>query len=82
MDLLSLIKYYFRGHNDFIINEYYCHLFNWNPDMGFWYNIKNFDWSSWNLPLYSKKHNSIITKEMIEDKSIMYIMDYIGIYPK
>lgn len=73
---------YFRGQNDFIINEYYCHLFNWNPDKKILDNIKKFNWSSWNLPLFAKKHNPIITQKMIEDKSIMYIIDYIGIYPK
>lgn len=64
------------------IKEYYCHLFNWNTDQSIKYNLKNFDWSSWCLPLYAKKHNPIITPEMINDHNVMYIIDYIGIYPK
>jgi len=76
-------KTYFRNDNLPFkeIKEYYCHLFNWNPDRNFWYNVKNFDWSSWCIPLYSKKHNPRITKEIIEDDT-MHIMDYIGVYPK
>lgn len=63
------------------IKEYYCHLFNWDLDKSIWYNIKHFDWSSWCIPLYSKKHNPIITREL-KDDHVMHIMDYIGIYPK
>ena len=64
------------------IKEYYCHPFNWNTDKDIKYNLKHIDLTSWSLPLYAKKHNPIITKEMIEDPKVMYIMDYIGIYPK
>lgn len=64
------------------IKEYYCHLFNWNTDRGFWYNIKNFDWSSWSLPAYAKKHNIPITDEMIQDDKVMHLFDFIGVYPK
>ena len=64
------------------IKEYYCHLFNWNTDQSIKYNIEHFDKSSWSIPLYAKKHNPNITQEMIEDPNIMYMMDYIGIYPK
>lgn len=63
------------------IKEYYCHLFNWDTDKGFWENIKQMYWSSWCLPLYAKKHNPCITQEMINDDTI-HIMDYIGVYPK
>lgn len=63
------------------IKEYYCHLFNWDLDKSIWYNITHFDWSSWSLPLYAKKHNPKITKELINDTT-MHIMDYVGIYPK
>ena len=63
------------------IKEYYCHLFNWNPDRSIWHNIKNFDWSSWNIKLYSKKHNTVLTNE-IKNDNIMHIMDYVGIYPE
>ena len=73
---------YFRGQNEFIIKEYYCHLFNWDNNHGFWYNIKNLKLSLWNISLYSIKHNPYITKKMIEDKSIIYMIDNIGIYPK
>lgn len=62
--------------------DYYCHLFNWDADKSFSYNIKNFDWSSWSIPLYAKKHNPTITKEMINDPDVMHVIDYIGIYPK
>ena len=64
------------------IKEYYCHPFNWNTDKDIKYNLKHIDLTSWSLPLYAKKHNPIITKEMIEDPKVMYIMDYVGIYPK
>ena len=76
-------KTYYRNDNlPFTeIKEYYCHLFNWNTDKSFWYNIKHMDWTSWCLPLYAKKHNPYITQEMIND-DIMHIMDYIGVYPK
>ena len=76
-------KTYFRNDNlPFTsIKEYYCHLFNWDTDKGFWENIKQMDWSSWCLPLYAKKHNPYITQEMIDDDT-MHIMDYIGVYPK
>ena len=76
-------KTYYRNNNlPFIeIKEYYCHLFNWNTDKSFWYNIKHIDWTSWCLPLYAKKHNPYITQEMINDDT-MHIMDYIGVYPK
>lgn len=74
--------YYKNDHLPFTeIKEYYCHLFNWNPDKSIWHNIKHFDCSSWSLPLYSKKHNIQITEEMKNDK-IGYMFDYIGIYPK
>ena len=63
------------------IKEYYCHLFNWNTDKGFWYNIKHFDWSSWCLPLFAKKHNPQLTTKM-KYSTTMHILDYIGIYPK
>ena len=46
------------------------------------YNLKHIDLTAWSLPLYAKKHNPIITKEMIEDPKVMYTIDYIGIYPK
>ena len=62
------------------LKEYYCHLFNWNPDRSFWYNITHLDFSSWCIPLYAKKHNPEITQEMIND-NILYAMDYIGVYP-
>lgn len=76
-------KTYYKNENfNPIIKEYYCHLFNWNPDKSIIYNIKHFDFSSWCIPLYSKKHNPIITQKMIDDNNVMHIMDYIGIYPK
>ena len=64
------------------IKEYYCHLFNWNPDRSIKDNLKLMDWSSWSLPSFAKKHNPVITKEMTEDPKTMHILDYIGIYPK
>lgn len=76
------ITYYRNPDFQMSIKEYYCHLFNWNTDKDFIYNLKNIDWSSWCLPLYAKKHNPIITQEMINDPNIMYLMDYVGIYPK
>ena len=76
------ITYYRNDNLPFVsIKEYYCHLFNWDLDKTFIDNIKQFDWSSWSLPLFSKKHNPIITQEL-KDDNIMHIMDYIGIYPK
>ena len=68
-------KTYYRNENlPFVsIKEYYCHLFNWNTDKNVWYNFKNFDWSSWCLPLFAKKHNPIITQEL-KDDNIMHIM--------
>lgn len=76
------ITYYHNPDFQMLIKEYYCHLFNWNTDKDFKYNIKNIDFSSWCLPLYAKKHNPIITPEMINDPNVMHIIDYIGIYPK
>ena len=72
-------KPYFTN-KEFQIKEYYCHLFNWNPDKSVWYNLKHFDWSSRSLPAYSKKHNPEITKEMIDDPNVLHFMDYIGVY--
>lgn len=74
---------YFRN-TDFnpLIKEYYCHLFNWNPDKSISYNLNNFDWTSWNIKLYAKKHNPIITEEMINDSTTIHFIDYIGKYPK
>lgn len=74
------VSSHYNKHYD--IKEYYCHLFNWNTDRDIKYNLKNFDWTSWSLPYYAKKHNPVITKEMIEDPKTMYILDYIGVYPK
>ena len=64
------------------LKEYYCHLFNWNPDRGILYNLKNIDFSSWSIPLYAKKHNIPITQEMIDDTNTAYMFDYAGVYPK
>ena len=72
---------YFRGQYDFKIKKCYCHLFNWDSNYGFWHNILNINLSAWNIKLYAKKHNPIITQKMIEDKSIIYFIDYVGIYP-
>ena len=74
--------YYINENFTPLIKEYYCHLFNWNTDKSIKDNIKQIDWSSWSLPYYAKKHNPVITKEMIDDPNVMHIIDYIGIYPK
>lgn len=63
------------------IKEYYCHFLNWNTDQSIKENLKHLDWSQWSLPYYAKKHNPEITEEMIYDPNVMYIIDYIGIYP-
>lgn len=76
------ITYYRNSNFKFKLIEYCCHLFGWNTDKGFWYNIKNIDWSSFSIPSYAKKHNQKITQEMIDDKSTLYFYDYVGIYPK
>ena len=75
------VTYYRNNNFKPEIREYYCKLFNWDTNQSIKYNLKNMNWSSWCLPLYSKKHNPIITKEMIIDSNIIYFIDYIGIYP-
>ena len=64
-------------------HDYCCHLFNWDTDKSIMENIKQFDISSWSIKSWAKKHNpKEITKEMIEDKDILYFMDYIDVYPE
>ena len=76
------ITYYKNNNLPFtVIKDYCCHLFKWDLDKSLWYNIKHFDWSSWNISLYAKKHNPKITEELIND-NIMHIMDFIKICPK
>lgn len=64
-------------------HDYCCHLFNWNVDKSIAENLKTFDMSSWSIKSWAKKHNpKEITKEMIEDKDVLYFMDYVDIYPE
>ncbi len=44
----------------------------------FWYNLTHFKFDT--IKHYAKKHNPVITQEMIEDKHIVYFMDYIKYY--
>lgn len=63
--------------NDLKIREYYCHPLNWNTDMSLGYNLKHFDITQTNIKEYAKKHNPLITKEMIESTDELFFMDYV-----
>ena len=66
-----------------VVNDYCCHLFNWNLERSILDNLKEFDISSWNIKSWAKKHNPPkITKKMKDDKETLYFMDYAGIYPE
>lgn len=58
-------------------NEFYCHPLNWNTDMSLGYNLRNVDLRQTNIKEWAKKHNPLITKDMIEDNDNLYMMDYV-----
>lgn len=63
-----------------------CHLFNWDGGQTIAYNLKhinNLDLSITSIKKWAQKHNpKEITQEMIDDPTTLYIMDYLGVYPK
>ena len=52
----------------------YCYV-PWHSGDSFWENIKNFRPST--IKSYAKKHNPVITQEMVDDPTTIYFMDYI-----
>lgn len=63
----------------FVCNDYCCHLFNWDPTKGVWENLKHIDLSASSIKSYAKNNNPTITQQMINDRDIIYFMDYVGI---
>ena len=47
----------------------------WNTGEDFWYNIKNFKFSS--IATWAKNNNPDMTPEMFKDTKICYFMDYV-----
>lgn len=64
------------------VKEYCCYLFNWDVDASLVTNIKNFSFKASSIKKWAKNNNPKITKEMIEDKDILYFMDYVNICKK
>ena len=69
----------YKGRDFKKVNDYCCHLFNWNIDRSLWENIKRFDIQSYSIKAWAKKHNPNMTKEMIDDPDNLYFMDYVNI---
>lgn len=59
------------------LKDYACHLFNWSFGKTIKDNLKDFDFKSCNLKWWAAKHNPKITQKLIDDKKIIYFMDYI-----
>ena len=69
----------YQGKDFKVINDYSCHLFNWNVNRSLWENIKHFDFKSYSIKSWAKKHNPNITQEMKDDPDKLYFMDYVNI---
>ena len=72
----------YRGKDFKEVNDYCCHLFNWNVDHDIWWNIKHFnelDFSAYSIKAWAKKHNPTVTQEMKDDPDKLYFMDYVNI---
>lgn len=61
--------------------DYICHPFNWNRDISFKENLKNFKFE-FNIKKWAKKYNPEITQKMIRETKTLYWMDYIPVIEK